>query len=146
LHPITRALIFAASYHDGQLSDDGTPYILHPIEVALLIPTDTPNRETAQVVALLHDTVEDTDATLRQIGGVFGREVRDAVDAVTHRGNEPHIDFVKRAAENTLGRVVKHADIIHNHLFRTPVEDPVRRERLHNKYEAALDYLEGRAT
>lgn len=65
-------------------------------------------------VAYLHDVVEDTDATVRDIEDVFGLEVADAVDAMTHREGEEYQEYVKRAMENSIARYVKYHDIVFN--------------------------------
>ena len=138
----TKALVFAAHAHDGQLSDDGTPYILHPIAVAEMVMAK--HGEEAAAVALLHDTVEDTDVSVQWVTGVFGERIGDAVRCITHTPGEPYMDYLERVATNHLALVVKLMDVYHNHFIRPPVADPKRRARLDAKYPAAIDFLEGR--
>ena len=69
----------------------------------------------AKIVALLHDTIEDTDVTapyLLEQG--FPREIVDAVLSVTRREDESYDDYVRRASANSIGREVKRADLEDN--------------------------------
>lgn len=80
---VERAYRFAASYHRDQRRRSGEPYINHPVEVALILSKDLHMDEDTICAALLHDTVEDTPATLDQISKEFGQTVADLVDGVT---------------------------------------------------------------
>ena len=72
---VEQALCFAAEKHSGQTRKlVQTPYILHPMEVASIVGTMTDDPETL-AACVLHDTVEDTDATLEEIEALFGRRV-----------------------------------------------------------------------
>ena len=75
-------LEFAMKKHDGQTDKSGKPYILHPIEVALSL-----YKESDKIVALLHDVLEDTDATVED---TWGRQCRfDAEDGGSFRRTRP---------------------------------------------------------
>lgn len=79
---IRAAYEFAEQSHRGQMRHSGDPFITHPLGCARIcagLGVD----QTAVVAALLHDTVEDTEATLEQIEEIFGEEVRQLVDGVT---------------------------------------------------------------
>ena len=79
---IARAYDFSAAVHKGQRRASGEPYLTHPVEVAGLIADlklDVPSVATG----LLHDTVEDTLATLGEIEQQFGSEIAALVDGVT---------------------------------------------------------------
>jgi len=79
---LSRAYDFSASVHKGQRRRSGEPYLTHPVEVANIIAElqlDVPSVATG----LLHDTVEDTLATLDQVRKLFGPEIADLVDGVT---------------------------------------------------------------
>jgi (p)ppGpp synthase/HD superfamily hydrolase len=111
------AIALAVQAHRGQLSKDGEPYVLHPIRVMLAC-----NSEEERIAAVLHDAVEDTDATLDDLrrAGFSGRVI-DAVDSVTLREGEDYDAFIERCASNPIGRVVKLADIADNmNLERIP--------------------------
>lgn len=80
---VDRAYRFAAEYHRDQRRRSGEPYINHPVEVALILAHDLRMDEDTICAALLHDTVEDTPATLDEIVSQFGQTVADLVDGVT---------------------------------------------------------------
>lgn len=80
---IRRAYDFAAEKHKNQKPrKTGEPYILHPIRVAYIVACWGFEADTI-CGALLHDTLEDTDATYSEIEGLFGKNIADLVDAVT---------------------------------------------------------------
>jgi guanosine-3',5'-bis(diphosphate) 3'-pyrophosphohydrolase len=79
---IGKSVDFARKYHEGQIRKNGDPYYTHPIEVASLL-ADIRLDEASIITAVLHDTVEDTDATLDDIEKQFGKEVATLVDGVT---------------------------------------------------------------
>ncbi len=76
------AVDFASKAHKGQLRKSGEPYIIHPIAVADTLIDWGMDIDTV-LAGLLHDTVEDTDATLDEIENLFGRDVAFLVDGVT---------------------------------------------------------------
>ena len=80
---IAAAYQFAAEYHKDQRRRSGEPYINHPVEVALILAKDLHMDEDTICAALLHDTVEDTPATLDEISSRFGGSVAELVDGVT---------------------------------------------------------------
>lgn len=72
---LDKAICFAVEKHSGQVRKlANSPYILHPMEVAAIVGTMTDSREV-MAAAVLHDTVEDTDATIEEIEENFGRRV-----------------------------------------------------------------------
>lgn len=126
----------AARAHKNQKRKDGTPYIAHPVRVA--IRCETPREK---VVALLHDVVEDTDTSfsdLRELG--FDNETLDALDSVTKRPGEKYSDFVLRAKANPIGRKVKLADIADN-TEDVSALDPEEAEFLAIRYGKAKEVL-----
>lgn len=82
LEPLRRAYVLAESSHRGQMRKSGEPYITHPLAVTLIL-AELGAETTTLTASLLHDTVEDTDVTLDQVGAEFGAEVRYLVDGVT---------------------------------------------------------------
>ncbi|MFF4500471.1 RelA/SpoT family protein [Streptomyces sp. NPDC001401] len=82
LEPLRRAYVLAESSHRGQMRKSGEPYITHPLAVTLIL-AELGAETTTLTASLLHDTVEDTDVTLDQVGEQFGSEVRYLVDGVT---------------------------------------------------------------
>ncbi len=80
---VTKAIEFAAKAHDGMVrKKDKTPYILHPLEAAVIVGTMTNNQDVISA-ALLHDVVEDTDITINEIEEQFGNRVRELVESET---------------------------------------------------------------
>ena len=131
------ALRIAIRAHEGQKDKSGREYIMHPIRVA-----ERCKDPRAKIVALLHDTIEDTGVTpdyLHSQG--FPDEIIEGVLSVTKREGESYEDFVRRAALNPLGREVKRADLEDNMDIRrleTISDDDVTRLR---KYLKAWHYL-----
>ncbi|MEV6962259.1 HD domain-containing protein [Streptomyces sp. NPDC051207] len=82
LEILRRAYVLAESSHRGQMRKSGEPYITHPLAVTLIL-AELGAETTTLTASLLHDTVEDTDVTLDQVGEQFGEEVRYLVDGVT---------------------------------------------------------------
>jgi guanosine-3',5'-bis(diphosphate) 3'-pyrophosphohydrolase len=79
---LNRAYVYSMKAHGAQLRDSGDPYFSHPVEVAGILAQM--KLDTASIVTgLLHDTVEDTVATLDDIERVFGPETARLVDGVT---------------------------------------------------------------
>jgi guanosine-3',5'-bis(diphosphate) 3'-pyrophosphohydrolase len=79
---LKRAFDYASTQHAGQCRKSGEPFIIHPVEVALILSTLRMDAETL-TAALLHDVVEDTDATREDIAQRFGESVAALVDGVT---------------------------------------------------------------
>jgi (p)ppGpp synthase/HD superfamily hydrolase len=100
------ALWFAVSAHAGQFDKAGFPYVLHPIRVSEAVESDD-----EKIVALLHDVVEDTDATLAQVYDRFGGRIANAVAAITKReksgGSETYREYLDRIREEPIGRQVR---------------------------------------
>lgn len=79
---LAHAIDFASTHHDGQKRKSGEPYIIHPLHVATILIDWGMDIDTV-LAGVLHDTVEDTEATLEQIENLFGRDVAFLVDGVT---------------------------------------------------------------
>ena len=79
---LTRAFEFASAAHKGQCRKSGEPFIIHPIEVSIILADLRMDVETI-CAALLHDTVEDTAVTSQQVEDTFNEQVRQLVEGVT---------------------------------------------------------------
>ncbi|MEC8462541.1 MAG: HD domain-containing protein, partial [Pseudomonadota bacterium] len=79
---LKRAYLFSMEAHGSQKRASGDPYFSHPVEVAEIL-TEYRLDTAAIVTGLLHDTVEDTVATIEEIEFLFGEEVAKLVDGVT---------------------------------------------------------------
>ena len=121
---LTKAYIFTAKVHKGQSRISGEPYISHPLEVARLLAELRQDPETV-CAGLLHDTVEDTATTLKEIGEHFGKDVSDLVDGVTKlakidvsntqvRQAESYRKMLIAMARDIRVIIIKLADRLHN--------------------------------
>jgi guanosine-3',5'-bis(diphosphate) 3'-pyrophosphohydrolase len=121
---LNRAYVYAMMAHGNQKRASGDLYFGHPLEVAAIL-TDMKLDEATIAAAVLHDTVEDTTATLEEINKTFGRQIGSLVDGLTKL---KRLDLVsKRAAQGENFRklllaiaddvrvlLVKLADRLHN--------------------------------
>ena len=127
---------FAAEKHAGQKDKAGLPYVEHPRAVAARVES-----EEEKIVALLHDTVEDTDATIEEIREMFGSTIADAVALLTHDDSVPYMEYVAKVKENPIARAVKLADLTHNmDLSRIPHVTERDLQRI-EKYKKAYELL-----
>ena len=136
---LEKALRIAVEAHAGQVDKSGKPYIFHPLRVCYRCFTDE-----EKVVALLHDTIEDTEVTAENLlSEGFPRNIVDAVLSVSRNENESYEDFVKRTRLNPLGRSVKLHDLEDN-MDISRLEQVTEKDlgRL-NKYIKAYRYLKG---
>ena len=108
----TKALIFATEKHSGQLRKDGRPYIYHPIGVAQLTHMAGKGLKY-QIAALLHDVLEDTDASIADIRE-YGQDIYDAVRCLTRIKGESSDEYMARVLSNKIATVVKSCDVINN--------------------------------
>lgn len=121
---LQKAYVFAGKAHKGQVRRSGEPYLSHPLEVADYL-ADMKLDKTTLVAALLHDVLEDTDATAADIRENFGKEVADLVEGVTKISRVQEVSPEVRRAE-TIRKIIvamtddirvifiKLADRIHN--------------------------------
>lgn len=96
---LNKAYVFSMKAHGTQLRASGDPYFSHPIEVAGLL-TDLKLDDETIATAILHDTIEDTLATVEQIEKLFGANVARLVDGVTKLSKIEALTENERAAEN----------------------------------------------
>ena len=107
---IEDAILWATEVHRGQVDKAGHPYILHPLRVMLRMTSDD-----ARFVAILHDTIEDSDHTLDDLRALgYSETIIAAVDAITRRADETYEQFIQRLKPNPLARKVKLADLLDN--------------------------------
>jgi guanosine-3',5'-bis(diphosphate) 3'-pyrophosphohydrolase len=137
---LNRAYVYGLKKHGSQLRASGDPYFSHPVEVAGILAEmklDTPSI----VTGLLHDTLEDTDATRDEIAGLFGENVARMVDGVTKLSRLEVQSESTKEAENLRKLVlamssdirvllVKLADRLHNMRTLHHIKDPARRARI----------------
>jgi len=107
---IEKAIVLAARKHAGQKDKGAQPYIFHPLR--LMFKVKTPEQ---QIVAVLHDILEDTNTTIVDLISLgFSQDIVDAVLALTKNEGESRIEAAYRAVKNPIARVVKLADIADN--------------------------------
>jgi (p)ppGpp synthase/HD superfamily hydrolase len=135
---LERAIAIAAEAHAGTCDKAGEPYIFHPLRVMFALVT-----AQERIVGVMHDVVEKNSAWPLEVLATegFSPAVLTAVDAVTRRKNEDEEAFIRRAADNEIGRRVKLADISDNMRQLTlKATDPTSEERIakYRKFEAIL--------
>ena len=132
-----KAMIIAYNAHMNQFDKAGVPYIYHPIHLAEQMET-----ETECIVALLHDVVEDTDVTFKDLEKEFPKDSIEALKLLTHDKKVDYMEYIKAIKKNDIAKKVKIADLIHNsdetRLENITLKDISRKE----KYKKALDILE----
>ena len=96
---LNRAYVYTVQKHGSQKRASGDPYFSHPVEVAGLM-TELKLDEQTIITALLHDTVEDTLATIEEVEQLFGPDVARLVDGVTKLSKIEAMTESERAAEN----------------------------------------------
>lgn len=137
---LNRAYVYTVQKHGTQKRASGDPYFSHPVEVAGLM-TDLHLDPETIITALLHDTVEDTLATIEDIEANFGNEVARLVDGVTKLSKIEAIPENERAAENLRKfllamsedirvLLVKLGDRLHNMRTLGYIKSPDKRRRI----------------
>src|ERR1700735_5197847 len=96
---LNRAYVYAMKAHGAQKRASGDPYISHPLEVAAIL-TDLKLDDATIAAALLHDTIEDTDATRAEIDKLFGPEIGRLVDGLTKLMKLDLVSKEAKQAEN----------------------------------------------
>ena len=122
---IEKAFNFARDAHKGIRRRSGEPYIMHPIAVATIVNQEIGLGSTSISAALLHDVVEDTEYTVEDIEGLFGKKIARIVDGLTKISGGIFGDKASVQAENfrklllTMSEdvrvvLIKMADRLHN--------------------------------
>lgn len=136
---IEKAYLFAYDAHDGQMRSSGDPYITHPVAVACILIELGMDTESV-VAGLLHDVVEDTDATLEDVRKNFSNDIALLVDGVTKLGKIPFCSREEEQAENLRKMlmamsedirviIIKLADRLHNMRTIDAVREQKRRDK-----------------
>jgi GTP diphosphokinase / guanosine-3',5'-bis(diphosphate) 3'-diphosphatase len=137
---LNRAYVFSMKVHGSQIRASGDPYFSHPVEVAGIL-TDYRLDTASIVTGLLHDTVEDTVATIDEIDTLFGDEVARLVDGVTKLSllelqspDSGHAENFRKLllaiSEDIRVLLVKLADRLHNMRTLHYIKAPEKRARI----------------
>lgn len=131
--------------HLGQTRRDNTPYITHPIAVYNITKRYYPDNIPAQMLAILHDTLEDANkvgnVTKEEAESMIGASIHDplaledinrALKILTHDKSVPYEEYLQSALNDPLAGIVKVSDLMHN-LSHNPSDRQVI------KYKNALD-------
>jgi GTP pyrophosphokinase len=120
---IEKAYFLAKEKHEGQMRKSGEPYITHPVAVAKIL-ADLRGGPATLIAALLHDTVEDTDLSLKEVEKIFGKDIVELVDGVTKIGKlsfnqkasqaDNHQKMLLAMAKDIRVILIKIADRLHN--------------------------------
>src|SRR5208283_1177186 len=128
---VKKAYEFSEQHHKGQQRQSGEPYLVHPLEVAILL-AEMRLDATAIVAGLLHDAVEDTTVTVEEIKAEFGEQVAHIVEGVTKISKIDFASSEEAQAENVRKMVLAMMDDIRVVLIKLA-------DRLHNM--RTLKYL-----
>src|SRR6478735_5568524 len=121
---LNRAYVYAMKAHGSQIRASGDPYFSHPLEVAAIL-TDLKLDDATIVAALLHDTIEDTEATRTEIDQVFGHEIGVLVEGLTKLKRLELVSREAKQAENLRKLLLAIADDVRVLLIKLA-------DRLHN--------------
>lgn len=109
---VKKALSLAYRAHANQYDICGTPFIYHPLYVAMKVPD---HDDSFVVVALLHDVLEKTELTVDDlIEAGFSSHIIDTIKLLTYNREEPYLEYIQRIKQNPLARTVAIHAIYHN--------------------------------
>ena len=137
---LNRAYVYSMKAHGHQTRASGDPYFSHPLEVAGIL-TRYRLDSASIITALLHDTIEDTDANIDELQELFGQEIAELVDGVTKLSQLEMLSDKSKQAENFRKLVlamskdirvllVKLADRLHNMQTLHYIKKPEKRARI----------------
>ena len=114
---LQKAIDVAVKAHRDGEDPPGEPYIVHPMRVMLSVSQadDAHQDELLRCVAILHDTLEKTLLTAKQLKAAgIPKEVIRAVELLTHQDDVAYVDYVIALKPNKMARAVKIADLMDN--------------------------------
>jgi len=142
---VRKAYAYAAKAHEGQKRSSGEPFIIHPVEVALILMELGLDVDTV-VAGILHDVIEDTGVTLQQLEGEFGADIAKLVDGVTKLSRieykskeEQQLESLRKMfvamAKDIRVIIIKLADRLHNLRTLEYVDEEKQREKAYETLE-----------
>ena len=137
---LSKAYLFALKAHRNQKRDSGDPYLIHPVAVADIL-SDLKLDSATIATGLLHDTIEDTNATYTTVEKEFGKEVADLVEGVTKISQledkvtpnskaENFRKLILATSKDIRVLLVKLADRLHNMRTLSSIINKSKRERI----------------
>ena len=140
---LNAAYVYAMLKHGSQKRASGEPYYAHPVAVAAIL-ADLKLDQTSVIAALLHDTVEDTEATIDEIADLFGDDVARLVEGVTKLSEferssrevkqaENFQKFILSSVQDIRVLLVKLADRLHNMRTLHFIKKAEKRHRIANE-------------
>ena len=140
-----QALVLATNAHAGQFDKGGSPYILHPLKVLHYLKTDD---EELQCIAILHDVVEDTPTTYRELREAgMSERVIEGIRALTKQPGQTLEEYKEGVFANPDAMRVKMCDLRHNtdvrRLKGVTEKDIARMARYHEFYMELKVRIEG---
>jgi GTP diphosphokinase / guanosine-3',5'-bis(diphosphate) 3'-diphosphatase len=134
---LEKAIEIATKVHANQTDKGGNPYIQHPLRVMNAVDTTE-----EKIVAVLHDSVEDSDLTLEDLTAEgFSDRIISAIGAISKRGCEKRKDYLQRVINNPIALKVKIADMTDNmdiSRIPNPTEKDYERTRIYKKTRLKL--------
>ena len=132
-----KAMKLCYEAHKDQVDKSGLPYVLHPIHLA-----EQMEDEETTIVALLHDVVEDSHHTFKDLEVMgFSDRILAALKLLTHEQGVPYMEYIAKIKEDPIARTVKLTDLAHNSdLSRLDKVDEKVLARI-RKYEQAIRML-----
>jgi len=134
---LAKAIQIASLAHENQVDKSNTPYILHPIRLMLKFTSIE-----EQIVAVLHDVIEDSDVTLMDLkNNGFSDDILTAIDLLTKKPGMEYQSYLENISRNLLAKKIKIEDIKDN-LILTRLSSISEKdyERV-QKYHQALQFL-----
>lgn len=131
---VSGAIDFALKAHAAQRRKDGTPYVLHPLRVAVRLAQDSYNDANLLAIALLHDVIEDCEITRDELALAFNSTVADGVQQLSKpRRSSDYFIELKSASEEL--RLIKIYDRLDNLATMQPFS-PEKRQQYIQETEA----------
>lgn len=143
LRLIKKAMMLVVIHHADQTDKAGDPYVYHLFRVSLNVSESVQRDMVAQATAvgLLHDILEDTYVTKRELlQEIEDTVVVDAVETLTRKDNEEYFVYIKRVAESELARAVKLCDL-NDHLARKENIDASLVKRYEKAKKILMEFL-----
>jgi (p)ppGpp synthase/HD superfamily hydrolase len=136
IEKVKKAIIFTKECHDGQKRDSGEPYYSHPIFVAEMISEHYPETDII-ITAILHDVIEDTEATQQTIEDEFGAEIAQNVELLTRNKPQGKItaeDIILNLQSKGMQKlaILKIMDRMHN-LMTISAKSELKRQKTVNE-------------